>query len=112
MDKYKVFSYEDSNGKDLIIESVKKFTKSQKSKYIRQTQYLANFGITRKNPVLKKIVGTRMWEMRSLGKDNLRIFCAEYRDGVVLLHVFIKKTQKTSPGDLLLAQRRLSELLD
>jgi phage-related protein len=112
MDKYKVFSYEDSSGKDLIIESVQKFTKSQKSKYIRQTQYLRMFGITQSNPVLKKVVGTRMWEMRSLGKDNLRIFCAKYRGGVVLLHVFIKKTQKTSSGDLLIAQRRLSELLD
>ncbi|KKT86556.1 MAG: hypothetical protein UW84_C0009G0013 [Candidatus Collierbacteria bacterium GW2011_GWA2_44_99] len=111
MDKFKVFSYEDRSGKDLIIKSVKRFTKSQKSKYIRQTLFLRNYGITRNNPVLKKIVGTRMWEMRSLGKDNLRIFCAEYRDGVVLLHVFIKKTQKTSSGDLLLAQRRLSELL-
>jgi len=60
MDKYKVFSYEDRNGKDLIIESVKRFTKSQKSKYIRQTQYLRNYGITRRNPVLKKIVETRM----------------------------------------------------
>lgn len=112
MDKFKVFSFEDRNGKDLIIESVQKFTKSQKSKFIRQTQYLRMFGITKSNPVLKKIVGTRMWEMRSLGKDNLRIFCAEYREGVVLLHVFIKKTQKTSSGDLLLAQKRLSELLD
>lgn len=112
MDKYKVFSYEDRNGKDLITESVQKFTKSQKSKYIRQTQYLRNFGITRSNPVLKKVVGTRMWELRSLGKDNIRIICAEYRDGVVLLHVFIKKTQKTSSGDLMIAQRRLAELLD
>ena len=112
MDKYKVFSYEDSSGKDLIIESVLKFTKSQKSKYIKQTKYLMMFGITQSNPLLKKITGTRMWEMRSLGKDNIRIFCAEYGGGVVILHIFIKKTQKTSKSDLSIAHKRLAELLD
>ena len=50
--------------------------------------------------------------MRSLGKDNIRIFCAPYEDGIVLLHIVIKKSQKTSQKDLSIALSRYSELID
>lgn len=39
------------------------------------------------------------------------IYLARLGDGVYVLHAFQKKTQRTSPSDLLIAKRRLQQLL-
>jgi len=112
MGKYNVYRYEDARGNDRIKEFVMKSTKNQKAKISRQIEHLETYGISSKNPALKKLSGTNIWEMRSLGKDNIRIFCAPYEDGIVLLHIVIKKSQKTSQKDLNIALSRYSELID
>jgi phage-related protein len=57
-------------------------------------------------------LGLGLWEVRSDLSDNKIgrvIFCL--RDGeMVLLHGFVKKTQKTSPHDIDLAMKRRKEL--
>lgn len=61
----------------------------------------------------KKIAGTKMWEVRVLGKDSVRIFFAVAVKGVVLvLHGFVKKTQKTPKREIRVAQSRLREWLE
>jgi phage-related protein len=58
-------------------------------------------------------LGDGLWEARSDltdGKIGRVIFCVA-RERMVLLHGFVKKTQKTSPHDLKLALRRMKELL-
>lgn len=112
MDKYTIYKYEDVNGNNCIEDFIRKSTKIQRGKIIRLIEYLQIYGITHNNPSLKKMSGINIWEMRSLGKDNIRIFCAPYLNGIVLLHIVIKKTQKTSKGDLFIIQKRLEELLD
>jgi|ERR1700674_1275239 phage-related protein len=57
-------------------------------------------------------LGGGLWEVRSSLSNNriarLVFFVAEGRIGVV--HGFIKKTQKTPPADIALAQRRMKEM--
>jgi phage-related protein len=61
-------------------------------------------------PHVKKLVGTPFWEIRILGKDNLRIiYVSVQNDHVLLLHGFIKKTQKTSPRDIQTAILRYND---
>jgi len=112
MKSFNVYRYEDVNGKDLIEEFILNATKPQKSKIIRLVDYLEKFGISGQNPTLKKLSGFPIWELRSLGRDNIRIFCAPYNYGIVLLHIIIKKTQKTSQRDITISVKRLNELLD
>ena len=62
---------------------------------------------------LCRSLGAGLWEVRS-GLPSNRIarvvfFVAEGRIGVV--HGFIKKTQKTPPADIALAQKRMKEML-
>lgn len=57
-------------------------------------------------------VGDGLWEIRSNlsdGKIGRIIFCIVDGD-LVLLHGFIKKTQKTPPPDIELAKRRRKEI--
>jgi phage-related protein len=58
-------------------------------------------------------LGARLWEVRSKLSNNriarLVFFVAENRIGVV--HGFIKKTQKTPPAEIALAQKRMKEMI-
>ena len=62
---------------------------------------------------LCRALGSGLWEIRTTLSNNriarLVFFVAEGRIGVV--HGFIKKTQKTPPADLALAQRRMKEMI-
>lgn len=112
MSKYKVYRYESKIGRNVIDEFLKRSPQLLKAKVLRMVDYLEAYGVTPTNPALKKLVGYNMWELRSLGKDNIRILFSKYADGFVTLHIFRKKTQKTSKSDLDLALNRLRELLD
>jgi len=57
-------------------------------------------------------MGKGLWEVRtniSDGRIARVLFCA-HKDEMVLLHGFIKKTQKTPPADLDLARKRMRGL--
>ena len=53
-----------------------------------------------------------LWELRSSlpGNRIARILFCAVDDQMVLLHGFIKKTQKTPPDDLALARKRQKDL--
>ena len=52
-----------------------------------------------------------LWELRSnLGSGIARTFFTIYEGNIVLLHGFIKKSQKTPANELMLAKRRLNKL--
>lgn len=61
-------------------------------------------------PVVKKL-GKGIWEVRT-GLDNKisRILFTMHEESIVLLHGFIKKSNKTPREDLELAQRRLRDI--
>jgi phage-related protein len=58
-------------------------------------------------------LGSGLWEMRSQLTNNRIarvIFCMD-EGGMILLHAFIKKTQRTPKADINLALRRKSEIV-
>jgi phage-related protein len=55
-------------------------------------------------------INTDLWEIRSHIPDGIcRIIFTVYRETMVLLHGFVKKTQKIPPKELKTAKRRLAE---
>lgn len=61
-------------------------------------------------PLARKM-DDNLWELRSkLDKGIARTFFTVYRNKLVLLHGFIKKSQKTPLKELSLAKRRLNKL--
>jgi phage-related protein len=58
-------------------------------------------------PLAKKL-DERLWEVRSNIKDGIaRVIFTVFDGHIVLLHGFIKKSQKTPDKELALAKRRL-----
>jgi phage-related protein len=57
-------------------------------------------------------LGQGLWEVRSTLRSNriARVIFGIVRNEMVLLHGFIKKTQKTPAEDLSLARKRLKEI--
>jgi len=69
---------------------------------------IIEFGLISAIPHTKKLSGLPLWEIRILGKDSTRILYAHQTiDGIVLLHAFKKKTQKTPPKEIDIALQRL-----
>ena len=61
-------------------------------------------------PLARKM-DDELWELRSnLGSGIARTFFTIYEGNIVLLHGFIKKSQKTPANELMLAKRRLNKL--
>jgi phage-related protein len=57
-------------------------------------------------------LGHGLWEVRSsLTQSRIaRVLFCEHEGGMILLHAFIKKTQKTPAADLDLAKKRKKEI--
>ena len=57
-------------------------------------------------------LGGGLWEVRSTLKSRreARVLFGFYEGMLIALHAFIKKTQKTTPDDLVIARQRLKEV--
>lgn len=58
-------------------------------------------------------MGNRLFELRVKSKEGIaRVFyCTLVGEKIVMLHSFVKKTQKTPNRELQIARRRLKEVL-
>lgn len=67
-----------------------------------------SYGLETIRPYVKKLSGSPLWEIRILGKDNIRIlYVGISGNNIVALHGFFKKTQKTPPKEIETALNRL-----
>ena len=82
------------------------------ARYLRLADLIEAHGLESMGASHVKHLEGRLWELRITGRDG--IACAIYVTAsgqrVVVLHVFIKKTQKTPTRGLDTARRRLREL--
>ena len=62
-------------------------------------------------PYVKHLQG-KLWEMRARGKDGIAraVYVTVFGKRAVILHAFVKKTQKTPPEAIDLAMKRAKEL--
>jgi phage-related protein len=101
--------FKTKTGNEPVRDWIKKLEKEDK-KIIGEDIKAVEFGWPLGLPVVRSL-GEKLWEIRSQLSTNkiARIlFCAE--DGyMILLHAFIKKTQKTPIEDIRLARIRMRE---
>lgn len=82
----------------------------QKAKIFRILLYIEKYGLSSILPHIRKIAGTPLWEIRILGKDNIRIiYVVPLVNIVLLLNGFIKKSNKTPKGEINIAIDRLKQ---
>jgi phage-related protein len=80
--------------------------------FLRLAKRIEAVGLERiDEPHVKHLRG-RLWEMRFGGRDGIgrAIYIAAVGRRVVLVHAFVKKTQKTPAAVLALAERRAREI--
>lgn len=81
------------------------------AKYLHLTDLMLEFGSDLGLPHTKAI-GVGLFELRIKGKEGLaRVFyCVVIEQRIVMLHVFIKKSQKTPKKELDTAKKRMKEV--
>ena len=93
---YTVYFYTSQNKTSPISDFLDSCKLSLRAKIIRQLKYIEEYGLNRAVPNIKKISRTPFWELRILGKDNIRIICIPLsNNSVKILHIFKKKKRKT-----------------
>jgi len=106
--RLKVVFYKSSSGKEPVREWLKSLPRNEKKiigEDIKTVQYSWPIGL----PIVRKL-GAGLWEVRSfLENRTARLLFTVHNNLMVLLHGFIKKSQKTAKSDLELAKRRAAE---
>ena len=111
---YKVFYYKNKNGEspiaDYIQELANKGDKDSRiklKKIYEYVKYLSEHGKQAKEPYAKHLDGD-IWELRPI-RDRI-LFAAWNGQSFILLHHFMKKTQKTPKREIEQAKRNLADI--
>jgi phage-related protein len=82
------------------------------ARYLRLADLLLEFGPNLGLPHTRSM-GSGLMELRVRGPEGIAraFYCVVVNQRIVMLHVFIKKSQKTPQHELLTARRRLMEVL-
>ena len=103
-------NFETSNGEKVIDEFIKKQQPKTKAKIVHVVSLLKLYG-NKLNLPHSKSLGSGLFELRTRGKEEIRIFyCFTTKRTIYLLHVFKKQTQETPQKELNTALNRMKNL--
>ena len=112
---YKIIFYEDEDGRSAVHEYIQTLSKKRsrdknsRIKLNKITSYidlLSSKGLSLGEPYIKHL-DDEIWELRPL-RDRI-LFAYWYNNKFILLHKFIKKTQKTPMREIEKAKRNLKD---
>ena len=113
---YRIYFYRDRNGKEPVAEYIaalaRKKDKDSRIKLNKIRDYikvLSENGTQAGEPFIKHLDG-EIWELRPL-RDRI-LFVGRANGSYVLLHQFMKKTQKTPAKEIEKAKRELADLTE
>ena len=107
---WRIDYYISPSGDNPVKQFLDSLEKIQKAKVFRIFMYYEQYGISSIIPHTKKLSGTPFWEIRIRGKDNIRIpYLVNTEKSILVIHGFIKKTQKTPQKELYIAYQRYKE---
>jgi len=108
--KWEIIYYISPSGDNPVSNFLDTLEHSSQSKILRVLHNIQEYGLDSAIPHIRKLTGTPLWEIRILGKQNIRvIYVVPVRFSVLVLHGFKKKTQKTPVKELEIASRRYNE---
>lgn len=113
---HKIYFYKDKNGNEPVAEYIAELAqKKEKNSRIKLNKIrdymkvLSEYGTQAGEPYIKHIDG-EIWELRPL-RDRI-LFVGWINGSYVLLHQFMKKTQKTPAREIEKAKRELADLIE
>jgi phage-related protein len=83
------------------------------ARFRRITELIQSVGLERVHEPYVKHFDGKLWEMRMSGRDGIAraIYVTATGRRVIVVRAFVKKTQKTPPGELEIARNRAKEIL-
>lgn len=113
---YKVIFYQDKNGREQISDYINalaaktdKNSRVKLNKILDYIDYLKMYGFTGNVNVMKHIEGD-IWELRPM-RDRIFFVCW-LGDTFILLHQFMKKSQKTPQREIDQAKREYADIIE
>lgn len=100
------------NGKSPIKDWLTTLYQTDQKRYAKVAAYidvLAQLGFSAGEPYIKYLRQEKIWELRP-ARDRILFFAAQ-KDSFVLLHAFMKKTQKTPKSELTKAIKEKNDFL-
>ena len=114
--KYEVIFYEDKNGNSPVFEYLKNLSsKKDKNSRINHNKIFEYISLLEKQgkelgePYIKHLDG-KIWELRPI--RNRILFATLVGNTIIILHCFIKKTQKTPQREIESAKRNLQDTIN
>ena len=98
---------------DVVDAELDELTADMQASFVHISGLIEEFGLERvREPHVKHVRGS-LWEMRLKGRDGISraLYVTAAGGRVVVVRVFIKKTQKTSNREIELALKRAKDLL-
>ena len=105
---HKVFFYRTASGREPVREWLRQFDPA-KRKRIGEDLYTLQLAWPIGMPLARKLE-PRLWELRiRITTGIARIIFTQEKEALILLHGFIKKSQKLATSELALAKKRLTK---
>jgi len=96
----------------VVADEIEALPEDIQAAFLRLSERIEAVGLERiREPHAKHLRG-KLWEMRLSGRDGIgrAIYVTAAGRRVVVVHAFVKKTQKTPKGALELAERRARDV--
>lgn len=98
---------------ETVAEELAALPMDMEARYLRIVRLIREFGLEYLcEPYVKHLEG-KLWELRLKGRDGISraLYVTAIGKRVVVVRVFIKKTQKTPQAEIDLALRRAKEVI-
>lgn len=103
---WKVVYFENPRGEKLVKEFIDKQCPAVKAKYIGMIDFLKEYGPFLSGKHTKKL-RKDLYELRIIGKEQIRVLYTVRKKSMILLHAFKKKTRRIPLKEIKTAFRRL-----
>jgi len=96
----------------LVDAEIAALPKDMRAAFLRILERIESLGLEKIGEPHIKHLRDKLWEMRFSGRDGIAraIYVTAVGRRVIVVHVFVKKTQKTPAAALDLAERRAKEI--
>ena len=111
--KWDIIYYQDSQGNIPVQDFIRQQYPKVKAKIIRYVDLLQDLNLTLGEQYVEKLAGSDVWELKMRhGSDCYRIlYFASSGRTFILLHAFLKKTNKTPKSEITVATNRMIDYI-
>lgn len=95
-----------------VREAFEDFPRDIRASFQRIVELIQSHGLERvREPYVKHLEGS-LWEMRMKGKSGIAraVYVTAVHKKIVIVHVFVKKTQRTPRREIMIALKRAKEI--